>query len=154
MSFALITLIVSVAVAVACGDGADPARDVADTTTTTSTNSTTTTEPAGPPGRSARGRAGQHAPRQHRPHHAGDDGQRPAESLWCSATRSMFSIRRRRLRNEVTDAIGLLTDAGRFRALLFEIDFVVSDLPVDIPRRGAERCRIRRGDVIITEVCT
>ena len=46
-SFALITLIVSVAVvAVACGDDADPARDVADTTTT---SSTTTTEPAGPP---------------------------------------------------------------------------------------------------------
>ena len=45
------------------------------------------------------------------------------------------------------DAIGLLTDAyAGFEALLFEIDFVVSDLPVDDPRRSAERCRIRRGD--------
>ena len=49
-SFALITLIVSVAaVAVACGDDADRAQDVADTTTTSSTSSTTTTEAAGPP---------------------------------------------------------------------------------------------------------
>ena len=101
-SFALITLIVSVAaVAVACGDDADPARDVADTTTTTSTSSTTTTEPAGPPATFCEG--------VEQVNLLFDDiartmlatmaGEPSAEFIVVlGRARSIFSIRRRRLR--------------------------------------------------------
>ena len=58
--------------------------------------------------------------------------------------------------DEADDAIGLVADAyAGFEALLFEIDFVVSDLPVDDPRAAAlNDAAFAEAIVTITEVCT
>ena len=55
-----------------------------------------------------------------------------------------------------TDAIGLLANAyAGFEELLFEIDFVVSDLPVDDHRATAlSDAAFTEAIVTITEACT
>ena len=74
-------------------------------------------------------------------------GEPRRNSLWCSAAVDLLDQTAALAPDEADDAIGLVADAyAGFEALLFEIDFVVSDLPVDDPRPRAERCRIRRGD--------
>ena len=159
-SFALITLIVSVAVvAVACGDGADPARDVADTTTTTSTSSTTTTEPAGPPETFCEGVEQLNLLLDDiaRTMLATMAGEPPAEFIVVLGSAVDLLDQTAALApDEASDAIGLLADAyAGFEALLFEIDFVVSDLPVDDPRAAAlSDAAFTEAIVTITEVCT
>ena len=141
-SFALITLIVSVAaVAVACGDDADPAVDVADTTTTSSTSTTTTTEPAGPPATFCEG--------VEQVNLLFDDIARTMLATMAGEPSAEFIVVLGRAvdlldqaaalaPDEADDAIGLVADAyAGFEELLFEIDFVVSDLPVDDPRAAA-----------------
>ena len=155
--FALIALIAAIAVvAVACGDDADPAVDVADTTTT---SSTTTTEPAGPPATFCEG--------VEQVNLLFDDiartmlatmaGEPPAEFIVVLGdTVDALDQTAALAPDEATDAIGLLTDAyAGFEALLFEIDFVVSDLPVDDPRAAAlNDAAFAEAIVTITEVCT
>ncbi len=156
-SFALITLIVSVAVvAVACGDDADPARDVADTTTT---SSTTTTEPAGPPATFCEGVEQLNLLLDDiaRTMLATMAGEPPAEFIVVlGSTVDLLNQTAALAPDEASDAIGLLADAyAGFEALLFEIDFVVSDLPVDDPRAAAlSDAAFTEAIVTITEVCT
>ncbi len=156
-SFALITLIVSVAaVAVACGDDADPARGVADTTTT---SSTTTTEPAGPPATFCAGveQANLLLDDIARTMLATLAGEPPAEFIVVlGSTVDLLDQTAALAPDEATDAIGLVADAyAGFEALLFEIDFVVSDLPVDDPRAAAlSDAAFTEAIVTITEVCT
>ena len=159
-SFALITLIVSVAaVAVACGDDADRPQDVADTTSTSSISSTTTTEPAGPPATFCE--------RVEQVNLLLDDiartmlatmaGEPPAEFIVVlESTVDLLDQTAALAPDEATDAIGLVADAyAGFEALLFEIDFVVSDLPVDDPRAAAlNDAAFADAIVTITEVCT
>ena len=157
-SFALITLIVSVAfVAVACGDDADPARGVADTTTTSST--TTTTEPAGPPATFCEGVEQLNLLLDDiaRTMLATMAGEPPAEFIVVLGSAVDLLDQTAALApDEASDAIGLLADAyAGFEALLFEIDFVVSDLPVDDPRAAAlSDAAFTEAIVTITEVCT
>jgi hypothetical protein len=159
-SFALITLIVSVAaVAVACGDDADPAQDVADTTTTSSTSSTTTTEPAGPPATFCEGveQANLLLDNIARTMLATMAGEPPAEFIVVLGSAVDLLDQTAALApDKATDAIGLVADAyAGFEALLFEIDFVVSDLPVDDPRAAAlNDAAFAEAIVTITEVCT
>ena len=156
-SFALITLILSVAVvAVACGDDADPARDVADTTTT---SSTTTTEPAGPPATFCEGVEQLNLLLDDiaRTMLATMAGEPPAEFIVVlGSTVDLLDQTAALAPDEATDAIGLVADAyAGFEALLFEIDFVVSDLPVDDPRAAAlSDAAFTEAIVTITEVCT
>ena len=159
-SFALITLILSVAaVAVACGDDADRPQDVADTTTTSSISSTTTTEPAGPPATFCE--------RVEQVNLLLDDiartmlatmaGEPPAEFIVVlESTVDLLDQTAALAPDEATDAIGLVADAyAGFEALLFEIDFVVSNLPVDDPRAAAlNDAAFADAIVTITEVCT
>lgn len=159
-SFALITLIVSAAaVAVACGDDANPAQDVADTTTTSSTSSTTTTEPAEPPATFCAGfeQANLHFDNIARTMLATLAGEPPAEFIVVlGSTVDLLNQTAALAPDEATDAIGLVADAyAGFEALLFEIDFVVSDLPVDDPRAAAlNDAAFAEAIVTITEVCT
>ena len=159
-SFALITLIVSVAVvAVACGDDADPARDVADTTSTTSTTSTTTTEPAGPPATFCEGVEQLNLLLDDiaRTMLATMAGETPAEFIVVlGSTVDLLDQTAALAPDETTDSIGLLADTyAGFEALLFEIDFVVNDLPVDDPRAAAlSDAAFTEAIVTITEVCT
>jgi len=156
-SFALITLIVSVAVvAVACGDDADPARGVADTTTT---SSTTTAEPAGPPATFCEGVEQLNLLLDDiaRTMLATMAGEPPAEFIVVLGSAVDLLDQTAALApDEASDAIGLLADAyAGFEALLFEIDFVVSDLPVDDPRAAAlSDAAFTEAIVTITEVCT
>ena len=159
-SFALITLIVSVvAVAVACGDDADPAVDVADTTTTSSTSTTTTTEPAGPPATFCEG--------VEQVNLLFDDIARTMLATMAGEPSAEFIVVLGRAvdlldqaaalaPDDATDAIGLVADAyAGFEALLFEIDFVVSDLPVDDPRAAAlNDAAFAEAIVTMTEACT
>ena len=162
-SFALITLIVSVvAVAVACGDDADPAVDVADTTTTSSTSTTTTTEPAGPPATFCEG--------VEQVNLLFDDIARTMLATMAGEPSAEFIVVLGRAvdlldqaaalapdeADEVDDAIGLVADAyAGFEALLFEIDFAVSDLPVDDPRAAAlNDAAFAEAIVTMTEACT
>ncbi len=159
-SFALITLIVSAAaVAVACGDDANPAQDVADTTTTNSTSSTTTTEPAEPPATFCAGveQANLLLDDIARTMLATLAGEPPAEFIVVlGSTVDLLNQTAALAPDEATDAIGLVADAyAGFEALLFEIDFVVSDLPVDDPRAAAlNDAAFAEAIVTITEVCT
>ena len=159
-SFALITLIVSVAAAaVACGDDADPERDVADTTTTSSTSSTTTTEPAGPPTTFCEGveQVNLLLDDIARTMLATMAGEPPAEFIVVlGSTVDLLDQTAALAPDEATDAIGLLADTyAGFEALLFEIDFVVNDLPVDDPRAAAlSDAAFTEAIVTITEVCT
>ena len=159
-SFALITLIVSAAaVAVACGDDANPAQDVADTTTTSSTSSTTTTEPAEPPATFCAGfeQANLLLDNIARTMLATLAGEPPAEFIVVlGSTVDLINQTAALAPDEATDAIGLVADAyAGFEALLFEIDFVVSDLPVDDPRAAAlNDAAFAEAIVTITEVCT
>ncbi|MEC7966810.1 MAG: hypothetical protein VX194_04080 [Actinomycetota bacterium] len=159
-SFALITLIVSAAaVAVACGDDANPAQDVADTTTTSSTSSTTTTEPAEPPATFCAGfeQANLLLDNIARTMLATLAGEPPAEFIVVlGSTVDLLNQTAALAPDEATDAIGLVADAyAGFEALLFEIDFVVSDLPVDDPRAAAlNDAAFAEAIVTITEVCT
>lgn len=159
-SFALITLIVSAAaVAVACGDDANPAQDVADTTTTSSTSSTTTTEPAEPPATFCAGfeQANLLLDNIARTMLATLAGEPPAEFIVVlGSTVDLLNQTAALAPDEASDAIGLLADAyAGFEALLFEIDFVVSDLPVDDPRAAAlNDAAFAEAIVTITEVCT
>lgn len=156
-SFALITLIVSVAVvAVACGDDADPARGVADTTTT---SSTTTAVPAGPPATFCEGVEQLNLLLDDiaRTMLATMAGEPPAEFIVVLGSAVDLLDQTAALApDEASDAIGLLADAyAGFEALLFEIDFVVSDLPVDDPRAAAlSDAAFTEAIVTITEVCT
>lgn len=156
-SFALITLIVSVAVvAVACGDDADPARDVADTTTT---SSTTTAVPAGPPATFCEGVEQLNLLLDDiaRTMLATMAGEPPAEFIVVLGSAVDLLDQTAALApDEASDAIGLLADAyAGFEALLFEIDFVVSDLPVDDPRAAAlSDAAFTEAIVTITEACT
>ena len=156
-SFALITLIVSVAVvAVACGDDADPARGVADTTTT---SSTTTAVPAGPPATFCEGVEQLNLLLDDiaRTMLATMAGEPPAEFIVVlGSTVDLLDQTAALAPDEATDAIGLVADAyAGFEALLFEIDFVVSDLPVDDPRATAlSDAAFTEAIVTITEVCT
>lgn len=156
-SFALITLIVSVAVvAVACGDDADPARGVADTTTT---SSTTTAVPAGPPATFCEGVEQLNLLLDDiaRTMLATMAGEPPAEFIVVLGSAVDLLDQTAALApDEATDAIGLVADAyAGFEALLFEIDFVVSDLPVDDPRAAAlSDAAFTEAIVTITEVCT
>ena len=159
-SFALITLIVSAAaVAVACGDDANPAQDVADTTTTSSTSSTTTTEPAEPPATFCAGfeQANLLLDNIARTMLATLAGEPPAEFIVVlGSTVDLLNQTAALAPDEATDAIGLVADAyAGFEALLFEIDFVVSDLPVDDPRAAAlNDAAFAEAIVTMTEVCT
>lgn len=159
-SFALITLIVSAAaVAVACGDDANPAQDVADTTTTSSTSSTTTTEPAEPPATFCAGfeQANLLLDNIARTMLATLAGEPPAEFIVVlGSTVDLLDQTAALAPDEATDAIGLVADAyAGFEALLFEIDFVVSDLPVDDPRAAAlNDAAFAEAIVTMTEVCT
>ena len=159
-SFALITLIVSVAaVAVACGGDADPAQDVADNTTTSSTSSTTTTEPAEPPATFCAGfeQANLLLDNIARTMLATLAGEPPAEFIVVlGSTVDLLNQTAALAPDEATDAIGLVADAyAGFEALLFEIDFVVSDLPVDDPRAAAlNDAAFAEAIVTMTEVCT
>lgn len=159
-SFALITLIVSAAaVAVACGDDANPAQDVADTTTTSSTSSTTTTEPAEPPATFCAGfeQANLLLDNIARTMLATLAGEPPAEFIVVlGSTVDLLNQTAALAPDEATDAIGLVADAyAGLEALLFEIDFVVSDLPVDDPRAAAlNDAAFAEAIVTITEVCT
>ena len=156
-SFALITLIVSVAVvAVACGDDADPARGVADTTTA---SSTTTAVPAGPPATFCEGVEQLNLLLDDiaRTMLATMAGEPPAEFIVVLGSAVDLLDQTAALApDEASDAIGLLADAyAGFEALLFEIDFVVSDLPVDDPRAAAlSDAAFTEAIVTITEVCT
>ena len=156
-SFALITLILSVAVvAVACGDDADPARDVADTTTT---SSTTTTEPAGPPATFCEGVEQLNLLLDDiaRTMLATMAGEPPAEFIVVlGSTVDLLNQTAALASDEATDAIGLLANAyAGFEELLFEIDFVVSDLPVDDHRATAlSDAAFTEAIVTITEACT
>ena len=156
-SFALITLVVSVAiVAVACGDDADPARDVADTT---STSSTTTTEPAGPPATFCEvvEQLNLLLDDIARTMLATMAGEPPAEFIVVlGSTVDLLDQTAALASDEATDAIGLVADAyAGFEELLFEIDFVVSDLPVDDPRATAlSEAAFTEAIVTITEACT
>ena len=156
-SFALITLIVSVAVvAVACGDDADPARGVADTTTT---SSTPTPEPAGSPATFCDGveQANLLLDNIARTMLATMAGEPPAEFIVVlGSTVDLLDQTAALAPDEATDAIGLVADAyAGFEALLFEIDFVVSDLPVDDPRAAAlNDAAFAEAIVTMTEVCT
>ena len=156
-SFALITLILSVAVvAVACGDDADPARDVADTTTT---SSTTTTEPAGPPATFCEGVEQLNLLLDDiaRTMLATRAGEPPAEFIVVlGSTVDLLDQTAALASDGATDAIGLLANAyAGFEELLFEIDFVVSDLPVDDRRAAAlNNAAFTEAIVTITEVCT
>ena len=156
-SFALITLIVSVAVvAVACGDDADPARGVADTTTT---SSTTTAVPAGPPATFCEGVEQLNLLLDDiaRTMLATMAGEPPAEFIVVLGSAVALLDQTAALApDEASDAIGLLADAyAGFEALLFEIDFVVSDLPVDDPRAAAlNDAAFAEAIVTMTEVCT
>ena len=156
-SFALITLIVSVAaVAVACGNDADRAQDVADTTTT---SSTTTTEPAGPPATFCEGieQVNLLLDNIARTMLATMAGEPPAEFIVVLGdTVDVLDQTAALAPDEATDAIGLVADAyAGFEALLFEIDFVVSDLPVDDPRAAAlNDAAFAAAIVTMTEVCT
>ena len=158
-SFALITLIVSVAaVAVACGDDADPAQDVADTTTTSSISSTTTTEPAGPPATFCEGveQANLLLDNIARTMLATMAGEPPAEFIVVlGSTVDLLDQTAALAPDDATDAIGLVADAyAGFEALLFEIDFVVSDLPVDDPRAAAlNDAAFAEAIVTMTEAC-
>ena len=158
-SFALITLIVSVAVvAVACGDDADPAQDVADTTSTSSTTSTTTTEPAGPPATFCEGVEQLNLLLDDiaRTMLATMAGEPPAEFIVVlESTVDLLDQTAALASDGATDAIELLADAyAGFEELLFEIDFVVSDLPVDDPRAAAlSDAAFTEAIVTITEVC-
>lgn len=159
-SFALITLIVSAAaVSVACGDDANPAQDVADTTTTSSTSTTTTTEPAEPPATFCAGfeQANLLLDNIARTMLATLAGEPPAEFIVVlGSTVDLLNQTAALAPDEATDAIGLVADAyAGFEALLFEIDFVVSDLPVDDPRAAAlSDAAFTEAIVTITEVCT
>ena len=159
-SFALITLIVSVAAAtVACGDDADPERDVADTTTTSSTSSTTTTEPAGPPTTFCEGveQVNLLLDDIARTMLATMAGEPPAEFIVVlGSTVDLLDQTAALASDDATDAIGLLADAyAGFEELLFEIDFVISDLPVDDARAAAlSDAAFTEAIVTITEVCT
>ena len=159
-SFALITLIVSIAgMTAACGDDADPERDVADTTTTSSTNSTTTTKPAGPPATFCEGveQVNMLLDDIARTMLATMAGEPPAEFIVVlGSTVDLLNQTAALAPDEATDAIGLVTDAyAGFEALLFEIEFVVSDLPVDDPRAAAlSDAAFAEAIVTITEVCT
>ena len=159
-SFALITLIVSAAVvAVACGDDANPAQDVADTTTTSSTSSTTTTEPAEPPATFCAGveQANLLLDDIARTMLATLAGEPPAEFIVVlGSTVDLLNQTAALAPDEATDAIGLVADAyAGFEELLFEIDFVVSDLPVDDHRATAlSDAAFTEAIVTITEVCT
>ena len=159
-SFALITLIVSVAVvAVACGDDAAPARGVADTTTSSSTRSTTTTEPAGPPATFCEGVEQLNLLLDDiaRTMLATLAGEPPAEFIVVlGSTVDLLNQTAALAPDEATDAIGLVADAyAGFEALLFEIDFVVSDLPVDDTRAAAlNDVAFAEAIVAITEECT
>ena len=156
-SFALITLIVSVAVvAVACGDDADPARDVADTMTT---SSTTTTEPAGPPATFCEGVEQLNLLLDDiaRTMLATLAGEPPAEFIVVlGSTVDLLDQTAALASDGATDAIGLLANAyAGFEELLFEIDFVVSDLPVDDHRATAlSDAAFTEAIVTITEACT
>ena len=156
-SFALITLILSVAVvAVACGDDADPARDVADTTTT---SSTTTTEPAGPPATFCEGVEQLNLLLDDiaRTMLATMAGEPPAEFIVVlGSTVDLLDQTAALASDGATDAIGLLANAyAGFEELLFEIDFVVSDLPVDDHRATAlSDAAFTEAIVTITEACT
>lgn len=155
--FALIALIAAIAVvAVACGDDADPTVDVADTTTT---SSTTTTEPAGPPATFCEG--------VEQVNLLFDDIARTMLATMAGEPSAEFIVVLSRAvdvldqaaalaPDEADDAIGLLADAyAGFEELLFEIDFVVSDLPVDDPRAAAlSDAAFTEAIVTITEVCT
>lgn len=160
-SFALITLLVSIAgITAACGDDTDPERAAADTTTTTSsTSSTTTTEPAGPPATFCEGveQVNMLLDNIARTMLATMAGEPPAEFIVVLGdTVDVLDQTAALAPDEATDAIGLLTDAyAGFEALLFEIDFVVSDLPVDDPRAAAlNDAAFAEAIVTITEVCT
>jgi len=159
-SFALITLIVSIAgMTAACGDDADPERDVADTTTTNSTSTTTTTEPAGQPTTFCEGveQINLRLDDITRTMLATMAGEPPAEFIVVLGdTVDVLDQTAALAPDEATAAIGLLTDAyAGFEALLFEIDFVVSDLPVDDPRAAAlNDAAFAEAIVTITEVCT
>lgn len=158
--FALIALIALIAVvAVACGDDADPAADVADTTTTSSTSTTTTTEPAGPPATFCEG--------VEQVNLLFDDIARTMLATMAGEPSAEFIVVLGRAvdlldqaaalaPDEADDAIGLVADAyAGFEELLFEIDFVVSDLPVDDPRAAAlSDAAFTEAIVTITEVCT
>ena len=156
-SFALITLIVSVAVvAVACGDDADPAQGVADTTTT---SSTTTAVPAGPPATFCEGVEQLNLLLDDiaRTMLATMAGEPPAEFIVVlGSTVDLLDQTAALASDEATDAIGLLANAyAGFEELLFEIDFVVSDLPVDDPRATAlSDAAFTEAIVTITEACT
>ena len=159
-SFALITLILSVAaVAVACGDDADRPQDVADATTTSSISSTTTTEPAGPPATFCEGveQVNLLLDDIARTMLATMAGEPPAEFIVVlESTVDLLDQTAALAPDEATDAIGLVADAyAGFEALLFEIDFVVSDLPIDDPRAAAlNDAAFADAIVTITEVCT
>ncbi len=156
--FALIALIASIAVvAVACGEDADPALDVANTTTTGST-STTTTEPAGPPATFCEGieQVNLLLDDIARTMLATMAGEPSAEFIVVlGGTVDLLDQTAALAPDEATDAIGLLADAyAGFEELLFEIDFVVSDLPVDDPRAAAlSDTAFTEAVVNITEVC-
>lgn len=160
--FALITLIASIAVvAVACGEDADPALDVANTTTTGSTSTTsatTTTEPAGPPATFCEGieQVNLLLDDIARTMLATMAGEPSAEFIVVlGGTVDLLDQTAALAPDEATDAIGLLADAyAGFEELLFEIDFVVSDLPVDDPRAAAlSDTAFTEAVVNITEVC-
>jgi hypothetical protein len=159
-SFALITLIVSIAgMTAACGDDADPERDVAETTTSSSTSTTTTAEPAGPPATFCEGveQVNLRLDDITRTMLATMAGEPPAEFIVVLGdTVDVLDQTAALAPDEATDAIGLLTDAyAGFEALLFEIDFVVSDLPIDDPRAAAlNDAAFAEAIVTITEVCT
>ncbi len=156
--FALIALIASIAVvAVACGEDADPALDVANTTTTGSA-STTTTEPAGPPATFCEGieQVNLLLDDIARTMLATMAGEPSAEFIVVlGGTVDLLDQTAALAPDEATDAIGLLADAyAGFEELLFEIDFVVSDLPVDDPRAAAlSDTAFTEAVVNITEVC-
>ncbi|MBQ87467.1 MAG: hypothetical protein CL433_01290 [Acidimicrobiaceae bacterium] len=154
--FALIALIASIAVvAVACGDDADPALDVADTTTT---SSTTTSEPAGPPATFCEGveQVNLLLDNIARTMLATMAGEPSAEFIVVLGDAVDLLDQTAALApDEADDAAGLLADAySGFEELLFEIDFVVNDLPVDDPRAAAlSDAAFTEAIVTITEVC-
>ena len=155
-SFALITLIVSVAaVAVACGDDADPAQGVADTTTT---SSTTTAVPAGPPATFCEGVEQLNLLLDDiaRTMLATMAGEPPAEFIVVLGSAVDLLDQTAALAPDEASDAPLVADAyAGFEELLFEIDFVVSDLPVDDPRAAAlSDAAFTEAIVTITEVCT
>ncbi|HBU04843.1 MAG TPA: hypothetical protein DEA70_10215, partial [Acidimicrobiaceae bacterium] len=141
----------------ACGEDAAPALDVANTTTTGST-STTTTEPAGPPATFCEGieQVNLLLDDIARTMLATMAGEPSAEFIVVlGGTVDLLDQTAALAPDEATDAIGLLADAyAGFEELLFEIDFVVSDLPVDDPRAAAlSDTAFTEAVVNITEVC-